>query len=131
MEIYGAKEEIDNTEEQAEDNIGFDRSINGGVDKQSFKRKSDTNTESPTEKGIVEEVIEEQTDVNVKHTQYNDSLLTDYMMSKIMKAYNVQEEADSEEEEEESNIDEFEEDTPPSQLSTTTATMKIVKERPE
>jgi hypothetical protein len=74
--------------------------------------ETDEEVNKDQEEEVVEEIDEEQEDneeagEKVKHKQYNDSRLTDYIMAKIMKAYGVKEETEEESDEE---VDENQED---------------------
>ena len=106
LNAYNVKEKTDETGEEIED----ESNIIG------FKRKSGKKTIEVVKEKFVEEEIGEEIEEEVEHKQYNDSRLTDYMMEKIMKAYNVKEETndtdDDEEEFEEENEEQTDEDTP-------------------
>jgi hypothetical protein len=107
MKVYNVKEEAS----EPEDDNDVYESTKSEFDNKNFQRRSGKEIVKAAEEKIDEETSEEveadeEIAVEVKHKQYNDSRLTDYMMEKIMKAYNVKEETEDTDEDDE----EFEEE---------------------
>jgi hypothetical protein len=112
MKAYNVKEESEDASEESEDGDGLDKSASGESDKRHFEESSSARIEKATNRERYEKLekrIENEGSKKIKPRKYNDSLLTDYMMEKIMKAYNVPKEPESDDKEE-SDFDEFEED---------------------
>jgi hypothetical protein len=121
MKAYNVKEESEDASGESEDGDGLDKLASGESDKRHFEESPSARIEKATNRERFEKLekrIENEGGKKIKPRKYNDSLLTDYMMEKIMKAYNVPEKTESEEEEE-SEFDEFEEtdDSTPTWLS--------------
>lgn len=117
MKAYNVKEKTDDADEEFEEDNGFNESTEKNFSSKKFGEKSSHVINKVVEEEIreedskeVEEEVDEEIDVVVKHKQYNDSRLTDYVMEKIMKAYNVKEETDDTDDEDEEFEEEDEEE---------------------
>ncbi|MBI5955038.1 MAG: hypothetical protein HY865_25560 [Chloroflexi bacterium] len=111
MKAYNVKEESEDASEESEYGDGLDKLANGESDKRHFEESPSARIDKATNRERYEKFekrIENEGSKKIKPRKYNDSLLTDYMMEKIMKAYNVPKELEPDDEDE-SDFNEFEE----------------------